>query len=244
MTFDNVKTITIGGVAVKKLTLGEKILWEAASGLLPDEYQRVEYIESTGAQYFDTDVNPSNYSDGISYVFRGCFTDFVATGGNNYLFGCLNDGCRSGNISVLKGTTATSMIVYIGALGNGTYSTSETPLINTDFEITMTATSLSIDNFTASHNGTAFKRTNASFTACDMPNANIYLLQCSGVGANSKPFCGKLYSFSMNTADGVPIRNFVPCYRASDSVIGLYDTVEDKFYENIGTGSFTKGADV
>ena len=48
----------------------------------------------------------------------------------------------------------------------------------------------------------------------------------------------------MNAADGTPIRNFVPCYRKSDNVIGLYDTVEGVFYTNAGTGSFTKGVDV
>ena len=40
------------------------------------------------------------------------------------------------------------------------------------------------------------------------------------------------------------VRNFIPCYRKSDNVIGLYDKVEEKFYTNSGTGTFTKGADV
>lgn len=36
----------------------------------------------------------------------------------------------------------------------------------------------------------------------------------------------------------------IPCYRKSDRVIGMYDTVSKSFFTNAGTGTFTKGADV
>ena len=44
--------------------------------------------------------------------------------------------------------------------------------------------------------------------------------------------------------NGVQTRNFVPCYRKSDNVAGLYDTVNNMFYSNSGTGTFLKGADL
>ena len=44
--------------------------------------------------------------------------------------------------------------------------------------------------------------------------------------------------------EGKPFRHFIPCYRKSDNVIGLYDLVEGTFYTNSGTGTFTKGSDV
>jgi hypothetical protein len=40
------------------------------------------------------------------------------------------------------------------------------------------------------------------------------------------------------------VRNFVPCYRKSDSVIGLYDLVNNQFYTNSWSGTFTKWSDV
>lgn len=40
------------------------------------------------------------------------------------------------------------------------------------------------------------------------------------------------------------IRDFVPCYRKSDSVIWMYDKVNKTFYTNAGTWTFTKGSDV
>ena len=40
------------------------------------------------------------------------------------------------------------------------------------------------------------------------------------------------------------VRNFVPCYRKSDSVIWLYDLVNKQFYTNAGSWTFTKWPDV
>ena len=38
------------------------------------------------------------------------------------------------------------------------------------------------------------------------------------------------------------IRNMIPCYRKSDNVIWMYDTVNNQFYTNSWTGTFTKWA--
>ncbi len=53
----------------------------------------------------------------------------------------------------------------------------------------------------------------------------------------------KLYYFKMYDKRAL-IRNFVPCYRKSDNVVGLYDLVNGVFYVNKGSGAFTKGDDV
>lgn len=40
------------------------------------------------------------------------------------------------------------------------------------------------------------------------------------------------------------VRRFIPCYRKSDSVIWLYDLVNNQFYTNSWSGTFTKWPDV
>lgn len=40
------------------------------------------------------------------------------------------------------------------------------------------------------------------------------------------------------------VRNYIPCYRKSDNVVGMYDLVEDKFHTNSGTGDFVAGPEV
>lgn len=51
-----------------------------------------------------------------------------------------------------------------------------------------------------------------------------------------KSYC--VYSDNVLTCD------LVPCYRKTDSVIGMYDTVAKMFYTNVGTGEFVKGEDI
>lgn len=56
----------------------------------------------------------------------------------------------------------------------------------------------------------------------------------------------KLYSFTILAADGETVRrNFVPCRRKSDGVVGLYETVEGAFCPNrSGSGRFVGPDDI
>ena len=53
----------------------------------------------------------------------------------------------------------------------------------------------------------------------------------------------RLYYFEM-IKDGALYCRFIPAKRKSDSVIGLFDLVEQKFYTNSGSGSFTAGPEL
>lgn len=71
-------------------------------------------------------------------------------------------------------------------------------------------------------------------TDSDTPSGNVMVLY----NAKAKIYYCKLWNGTSL------VRNFVPCYRKSDNVIGLFDTVNQTFYTNAGTGTFTKGNDV
>lgn len=73
---------------------------------------------------------------------------------------------------------------------------------------------------------------------------NMYLMASHNqeTGAHN---IGKIKLYYCKIWDGETIvRNFIPCYRKADGVVGLYDTVNDVFYTNAGTGTFEKGAKV
>lgn len=53
----------------------------------------------------------------------------------------------------------------------------------------------------------------------------------------------KLYSCKI-WDNNVLVRDFIPCYRKSDSVIGLYDLVNNQFYTNSWSWTFSKWSDV
>ncbi len=234
--FSTVREIAIPEGTVIKITSGSVLLWERP-GLLPSAYQQVSYIATDGNQYIDTGVLASNYNDGIQYVLRGNVTQYQSTS-NIYWFGALAGGSRSGNICSMN----KNLLLIAGGTGNSILATS-LPNTGKDFELVVKGTSKTVSNFTATLDGSKFGKSSTSSNS-EMPNANIYLFAAFGTGAlntaNMK-YYGRLYSFTMDSVEGTPIRNFIPCYRKADNVIGLYDTVERKFYTNIGTGSFTKG---
>lgn len=53
----------------------------------------------------------------------------------------------------------------------------------------------------------------------------------------------RLYDFKLYS-NGVLQRDFIPCYRKSDSVIWLYDRVNNSFYTNSWTWTFTKWGNI
>lgn len=55
--FENVKELYLEGKKVHTLKINNGVIWKAS--LLPKEYQQVEFIESTGTQWIDTEVIPT-----------------------------------------------------------------------------------------------------------------------------------------------------------------------------------------
>lgn len=52
-----------------------------------------------------------------------------------------------------------------------------------------------------------------------------------------------LYSARVSKGNDI-VREYIPCYRKADGVIGLYEKYTGTFLENAGSGAFTAGADV
>lgn len=205
---------------------------------LPSDYKQVEYIESDGNQYINTGVIASDYASGIHYVFSGSPTAFSGSG-NEYLFGSSYSSasrCCNAYINATSGTPSRRFGVMAGANANRIACTEDYPIIGEDFILDITCCSNDLDNAVVKLNDVALSG-ESGFANCEMSNTPIYLFTCYGY-VNSYNFTGRLYSFMMYDISENPIRNFVPCYRVVDNVVGLYDTVNSVFYENEGTGVF------
>jgi hypothetical protein len=63
----------------------------------------------------------------------------------------------------------------------------------------------------------------------------------SGVVSSKREY--KLYSARISRANDV-IREYIPCYRKSDGVVGLYEKITGQFLTAEGGGTFAKGADI
>lgn len=186
---------------------------------LPNEYQEVEYIESSGTQY----INTGYYANGnTQYEFN--FKDGITSG---VVFGAYNTNWDTGN-GFYHNTSYWEFFHYYSNTGISQYSGSTT-----------SNETVVIDKGTLSINGSQYVSVATKTFTLNYPT---YIFAGNWQGARAEqPISCKLMYFKIKEND-VLIRDLVPCYRKSDSVIGMYDLVNDEFYTNAGSGIFTKGA--
>lgn len=208
--------------------------------LLPEGYQQVEYIESTGTQWIDTKVKQSDFCNNL----KG-YMDFQFTNLDNR--SCVG-GCRNYNSWNFFFMFLADSEKFQSNIGNGV-----------DLEIKVANSDLNRHCFTFdSHSGTCnFDGLTANYndSRASVPH-NIYLFAYNDAdsGVLRVSFL-KNYAFSLQTSQDVLIRNFIPCYSTTtvtdvdgverpENTIGMYDIVNNKFYTNQGTGEFIAGPDV
>ena len=195
--------------------------------ILPDEYQQVEYIETTGTQYIDSGVP---LKSGLKIVVDWIYKD--ADSGNNYTGGHIGP---PGN-RWLIGSQRQSY--YFFAVGSGNSSTGF-KYGNRDVIEAYWKNKGSYIKV----NGVTSKTVFDSYTLSDEPNYTFYMGAVNRDGnATLKPKL-TIYNWKFYQ-DDVLIRDFVPCYRISDGEIGLYDLVNNGFYANNGTDVLLKGNNI
>lgn len=189
---------------------------------LPNEYQYVEYIESDGNQYIDTGISGSDLGE---YEIKMNPLSTTARQWEQYFGGQLYTETTVGKLYENSGR-----LVYQGyPLARNQY-VGISSLMDAPFEIQV------IDGGVYS-NGT--KLSNYTPVAWGTPSFYIF-------DSHSEPTLGasmKLYYLKMYS-NGTLVRDYIPCYRKADNVIGLYDLVSKTFFTNEGTGTFSKGANV
>lgn len=194
---------------------------------LPSEYQQVEYIESTGTQYINTGVIP-NQDTGFDLMFVTKNT--VGASGFGCMFGTRNTaGAKGFQLNTYKASNSSNY----GLLANDT----------TNINAKLTKDVLLNVNF---RNGVyvANDRSEQEFPKMTFTCENTLTIFGLNQGGTLTQFSKtRIYYFNLYDGDTL-IRKFIPCYRKSDNVIGLYDTVNKLFYTNSGTDTFLKGFDV
>ena len=181
---------------------------------LPIEYQEVEYIESTGTQYIDTGVK---VKPNLFYDIKLKHNDF---GG---MFGRYSD---SSGANIISQTISNMTAVNYGSTSS--YYRYEIPI-----QLAFSVCKLKIlDNKFYFNDALISDNINKT-----LPNTEetFFLFRQSSIYGRGRIYYVKLYD------NNTLIRDFVPCYRKSDSVIGLYDLVDRVFYINSGYGSFKIG---
>ena len=209
--------------------------------LLPDEYQEVEYIGNSSYLYFDTLVKPTNtLKTEIEYV------DTSATS-SNYVFGSRTGS--SGSVihyGLAGGSADLSIAPYYNTATKQSFSVTRT--LNERYHIIMDIEHDNelgyrmhsiLNDLTIGYTEELYSEYSEGLSG-NLPNIVLFAIKTAG-GFNHSGM--NLYKLKM-WDNGELIRNFIPCYRKSDNVIGLYDMVTKEFYTKNGDGSLSKGADV
>lgn len=189
---------------------------------LPQGYQEVEYIESSGTQYIDTGYKPTSNNLRIA-----CEFEYTADHSASSVFGSESSGKYS--------------IVPYGApafyVGSSTQLLAQTTALNTKYALDAHANA---GTLTVSLNGTT---NSASYSGSILTTVNIGVF-CNIIAGVANQFCSmRLYAMSIYD-NGELVRNFVPCYRNSGHTAGLYDLSNNVFYTNAGSGIFAVGSNV
>lgn len=203
------------------------IYTSSSSPRLPSAYQEVEYIQSSWTQYINTWWYPSsNYCKVIADWVFGFLDDW------NVLFWMTNG---SNGYSIQSHQNK----YYINAWSTWNLNTQLTAGDWDDgiieYEATNGTLNISViwNIYTGSYSWSVAQSTRPMY---------IFKLNENGSATWGTPM--KLREFKIYSGADTLARDFIPCYRIADSVIWLYDIVNDQFYTNAGTWSFTKWSDV
>ncbi len=198
------------------------VLYIDNSPILPDDYQEISYILSTGSQYINTNIIPDDST--------GMYLDYDMTNvsSDRILVGTRGDSTDT------RYWIANSNSIYIGFNTNNFYGTAS--VANTRH----TASLNFMNNRKKMVDEVAYSTISTTLASQSYP---IFVYAFNRTGSPSNYSIYKLYRLKISKGDSI-IANFVPCYRISDSAGGLCDTVNGGFYPKTGSTDFTKGTNV
>ena len=180
---------------------------------LPDNVEQLEYIESTGTQYIDTGVFPSN---NLKINIKACYTN----SNSSYMLG--SDNAYNAGIHIRLDSK------YIGIFGGSIMNTGVVSQVNVPVTITLQNNKIYVDG--------QLKGSGTTQDVSKYSKSSIYVF-CTHRGGEAKYNASmRLYELQMYDGDTL-IRDFIPILD-QNNVAYLYDKVEKKFYYNSGTGTF------
>lgn len=195
--------------------------------VLPSGYAQLLYLQSSASQYIDTGLYTKTGQDYFIECTRASTSSTVNFMGNNLSTGCgmffqagnngLSIYCRYGTANYIqkeKGNLHTAWSVKINASGMYEYNPT-----TKEYDLLVANGTTSVVENSAIHN-ILFGRTTGTTTR-QLNNVIIFHFKCE--------------------ENGVAVRDMYPAMRKSDGELGMYDTVNDVFYTNAGTGTFIAG---
>ena len=200
---------------------------------LPSAYQEVEWIWNSWTQYIDTGVAIPNHK-AIANIEYTAFNGWMYLGA--YMWA--DSWVPWGHLRLYWGRAGTTGQFCYGLLSNySEYGGSVS--LNTKYELEV---SMVPWNLYFKHDGTTYGTSSATYTTSKA--WNYWILAQNNEQSWEIWNSAKVYDYKVYDGSDVLLRDFVPCYRIADWVIWMYDLVNDVFYTNNWSWTFTKWPDV
>lgn len=209
------------------MSIRRKMLMGQNKSRLPSEYQEVEYVESTGTQYIQTDVIPSN-DLGFDCTFYT--KSKISSYGNQY--GCIFGGRKgSGNNDYQLTTYAEG--------NNGSHRYGPREMANAG--ITRLQKCKASRRYLEFTNCEGLKVQLTAYNWNTTIPIALFCLRDNTNHAQGGSGC-RLYVMKFYDGDDL-IRNYIPCIRKSDNVAGMFEYVTGQFLTT-PVGTLTAGGEV
>ena len=202
--------------------------FEKSGGGLPEGYTAVNYLQSSGTQWINTEYILQS-SDTVEfkaeYVQKGSLNNTTA-----YL--CGSDKWYGVDFSISEDTKGYGIRDVFGPLIT---KSGAIPKVGTEFVV---VSSISLLRVVVGETITEIPKGAQTYTPLNWP---VYLFTTNrNKTAYGAAFIGKIYYAKITNSQGEMTLNCIPCLDA-DGVPCLYDLISKKALYNIGTGSFTWG---
>ena len=230
MIFKNVKSLSVPEGVVTRITSGGVILWKNSNSNYQDIYQKVDYITSSGTQYIITDFIADNQSGMELIASFPTILDRVPMGSR------LDSGTTRFYVPYPMSDTS----CYYGFNTGSTLSFSAST--NTKYQLqTNFCNNRKVRMYTE---GTLIlPPTNISTTLTQQTSPVGIFVYTKGAGGVGAPRAFDLYGAKISQGSEV-VREYIPCYRKSDNVVGVYEIYTNTFLTNSGSGEFEIGNEI
>lgn len=201
---------------------------------LPNEYSQIQYLQSTRNQYIDTEFYPTNKTEIRANIrFKNYNSNYSSDAS---IFGCSNTAEKQvfqmnfgGNANQYNQLYCWTNVGYSNGDEIKNFVVSDS-FLEDAFFLTFRSGYVSY--------GSVYKEDLLETTWQQM-SIPMYIFASNSAGTAKilKNYEMFVYDFQIYD-NGQLVRNFVPCYRNSDEIMGLYDLVEGKFYTSASGTNF------
>lgn len=198
---------------------GNNFTASSEKSIIPEIGTSIEYIQSSGTQYIDSNFIPKATTRTIMKA------EPMAWSAQSAFFGTRNTSSPTASQAYIAAIPAATLYRsdYFGSS-----LTAETPTV-------MQITDIDKNKNICSFNNIMITNTSSTVNA----TTNMFLLALNDVGTAKYFLSAKLYSCQIYDGNTL-VRDFIPV-KTTTNIYGLWDKINKVFYKNAGTGTFTGG---